>query len=697
MYTIKRITPDTSIGNSVADLNANYAAIDLWTQTIAASATFFWEPLVELYTYISPKWEQAISIVQKNSAEWIDFATTVRANSSYWIEPSSITYPTILPKTSASNVEYLKKTALTWLTNHFPISSENTIKPFHLQNKIYYVTFLFNTSENNDKMHYKHVYRECNVVSSRTLQLQCLTKYSGMAYCSNGNLDCSNYVTRCGIGARLECYFLSRAGGQGVYESNNPNDGLGGIKISNESDPGELVNQIDLDWNSKNNSSFVARIASYTDEALADYDFKSDIFLPDSEGGGTATYYHVPGGVALGSLHGLYYKKYTNTYEDSDTAFKVLKFQVSNCGWQFVDIVGNEAKVVSTIEIKPPPIAFPDGYRKTSRAIPVPAKDLVQSGTIYLPRMGSRGVLPEGINPANVYSESYMRIDSEVRAKFINRNWTASTGSPGGVGNKWVGGYATWNHADNDGKPFEEQYGIWVVPAGVYAIKIAVVGTGGLAGAVDSFAQTGGLTGGGLFNIQPAGLVINGEYVLGQPGGSVPSAYKPGLGRAGAGAAGGYIKGDPRRWFKGPGSGGGPAWGYYTMEVSPGLKFKYSMARPNSSGIINPADSWFWGGPENLGFFSDNWGGMLSQCGKNGDPVGQTYDAVPQNGQGGEFVGKLPGSPPSATMVKPGQIQPVANRFNPGQDGALGYDKDGNPAAAAGFIAIDFIPAVTPS
>lgn len=695
MYTIKRITPDTSIGNSVADLNANYATIDLWTQTIAASAAFFWEPLVELYTYISPKWEQAISIVQKNSAEWIDFATTVRANSSYWIEPSSITYPTILPKTSASDVEYLKKTALTWLTNHFPISSENVIKPFHLQNKIYYVTFLFNTSENNDKMHYKHVYRECNVVSSRTLQLQCLTKYSGMAYCSNGNLDCSNYVTRCGIGARLECYFLSRAAGQGVYESNNPNAGLGGTKITNESNPGETVNQIDLNWNSKNNSSFVTRIANYTNEALGDYDFKNDIFLAESEGGGTVTYFHVPGGTALGSLHGFYYKKYTNTYEDLNTAFKVLKFQVSNCGWQFVNIVSNDVKEVSTKEIKPAPISIPFGYRRTSKATPVTADKLVSSGTIYLPRMGSRGVLPEGINPANIYSDNYMI--SDLEEKFKNSKWTGSGGSPGGVGNKWVGGYATWNHADNQGKSFEDQYGIWVVPAGVYAIKIAVVGSGGLAGATDSFEQAGGIIGGNLFNTQGGGLVINGEYVLGQQGGSVPSAYKPGLGRAGGGAAGGFIKGDPRRWFKGPGSGGGPAWGYYMMEVTPGLKFAYSLARPNSKGIITPADSWFWGGPEDLGFFSNNWGGMLSQCGKNGDPVGQTYDAVPQNGLGGEFISKHPTLPPSAIMTKPGQIQPVANRFNPGQDGALGYDKDGQPAAAAGFIAIDFIPTVIPS
>lgn len=205
MYNFLAIKGDQHIGNSLASVNNNYVNLDLWTQNILLSANNLWQPLVDLYKNHQEDWKNSITTVQQNSALWISVATTVETNSALWIKPLTIFYPDIFEQsTSKSDI---KETLDIWINQNFPVLAEYSDTPNYIQDQEAYINvYTYNIVNSINETHNELAQTICSTTDG-TSYVNCRTYFSGMAFCSNGDMNCDGQFVNCPQTEYIECYY----------------------------------------------------------------------------------------------------------------------------------------------------------------------------------------------------------------------------------------------------------------------------------------------------------------------------------------------------------------------------------------------------------------------------------------------------------------------------------------------------------
>ena len=58
------------IGDSLDDINLNYANLDTWLTNVSLSADLYWRPMIEFFTQLKTEWKDSLTLLQQNSGIW---------------------------------------------------------------------------------------------------------------------------------------------------------------------------------------------------------------------------------------------------------------------------------------------------------------------------------------------------------------------------------------------------------------------------------------------------------------------------------------------------------------------------------------------------------------------------------------------------------------------------------------------------
>lgn len=207
MYNFTPILSTSTIGDSLPFVNANYEQLDLWTHNIQASATYLWQPLVDLYNSNFLEWENSITLLQNNSAAWISVSSTVENLSATWLKPLCIFYPDLYPVNT--DLATIKNTITLWVNQNFPILPVYSTKSHYIEgqelivyNYNYYTAKVIKNSE-------ILIDQTTCYTADGAVSVSCKNSYSGYIYCSNGDFDCTDKSVLCDKNQTVYCNFPS--------------------------------------------------------------------------------------------------------------------------------------------------------------------------------------------------------------------------------------------------------------------------------------------------------------------------------------------------------------------------------------------------------------------------------------------------------------------------------------------------------
>jgi hypothetical protein len=164
-----------------------------------------WQPLVDLYKDHQDDWKNSITIVQQNSALWISVATTVESNSALWLKPLTVFYPDIFSQDTPKNT--IKETLDIWLNQNFPVLPEYSEVPNYIQDQEAYISVYSYNIVNSIKETHNEISQTTCSTTDGTSYANCRTYFSGMAFCSNGDMNCDGQFVDCPQSLGIECYY----------------------------------------------------------------------------------------------------------------------------------------------------------------------------------------------------------------------------------------------------------------------------------------------------------------------------------------------------------------------------------------------------------------------------------------------------------------------------------------------------------
>lgn len=313
MPTTLPVSKTDFIGDSLQLMNQNYANLDKWVYNIKLSAENLWQPLFDLFLYNQDDWDNALTLAKQNSATWISFASTVETNSAKWLKPLTIFYPGIYDSKTSKPAAVVTEIG-NWLNNHFPVNNPTSTIPLYAENQEAIITNFSFTEEAISKRITQTDYTTCKTAAA-VAYARCATYASGIAFCSNGNVDCG-FTLSCPQNKTVYCQF------DFPYENlSDPETILvpGSVYYEEEGPPWEGV--------------MIAK--QNPDTTLTAGNLKGE-----------------------GRIQMSLYIDYTNRREN--TALNSLRFKVSNCAWVFDSVVGNQIK---NIPLSDTPVIYqPVGY-----------------------------------------------------------------------------------------------------------------------------------------------------------------------------------------------------------------------------------------------------------------------------------------------------------------------------------------------
>jgi len=207
-FEFTNIDPIQSIGDSLTDINLNYLNLDKWTTSIQTSADLYWKPMIELFTQKQNSWSEGVTLLHQNSAAWVDLATTVENNSAKWLQPLTLFYPQIFSTEYAiQSARAIYSTLQEWLNTRFAVLQENSDTPQYIENQEAMVWYYTNYTEKSVSNTYGLNDSTTCVTMDKDVISNCITKFHGYAYCSNGDMNCEDQTMGMDVSTHVECYF----------------------------------------------------------------------------------------------------------------------------------------------------------------------------------------------------------------------------------------------------------------------------------------------------------------------------------------------------------------------------------------------------------------------------------------------------------------------------------------------------------
>lgn len=138
------IFSEEAIGNSLSAVNANYKALEFWTNNVSFSCFQYFDPLLSFYLFYGDFWKSTITWSYSISApQRLDsFRTVVESNSASWVKPISFYYP-IIRQYNVSTLNQNLSTAFLWFKSKYPIFIGMNPVPKYAENTTAYLYCLF--------------------------------------------------------------------------------------------------------------------------------------------------------------------------------------------------------------------------------------------------------------------------------------------------------------------------------------------------------------------------------------------------------------------------------------------------------------------------------------------------------------------------------------------------------------------------
>jgi hypothetical protein len=217
MYNFLPILSSNNIGDSLDTINNNYLNLDLWTQSVEASAKYLWRPILDLFISKQEDWLSASTIFQTNSSKWESLKSTVEYASAKWLPPFSLVYPEPFPESTSSTT--VANAISSWVNAYFPPHNPVTDQVNFVEGQTVIIFDLYQSTTNKDK---KVTLASETLCSTRdtTIKADCITYYSGYVACRGTQYNCANYSPRCPSVFNVACgYYLgsSQYGGDSPY------------------------------------------------------------------------------------------------------------------------------------------------------------------------------------------------------------------------------------------------------------------------------------------------------------------------------------------------------------------------------------------------------------------------------------------------------------------------------------------------
>lgn len=238
MYNFTQIRNTNHIGDSLKTVNSNYNNLDLWTQNILLSASDLWQPLIDLYKNHQDDWKESLTIAQQNSSRWISVATTVETNSALWIKPLTVFYPDIISLTTP--VSGIKDTITSWINQNFPVLPEYIEVPNYVELHEAYIHYYYHHTPISIKETHNIIDQTTCQTQDGTAYATCRTYFTGIARCSNGDMQCDGQAVSCPLTQSVECYYNVPPLGPYI---------VGGTGFKTQSIPQDPITYIDDDGN----------------------------------------------------------------------------------------------------------------------------------------------------------------------------------------------------------------------------------------------------------------------------------------------------------------------------------------------------------------------------------------------------------------------------------------------------------------
>lgn len=217
MYNFLPILSSNNIGDSLNTLNDNYLNLDLWTQSVEASAKYLWRPVLDLFISKQEQWLNASTIFQTNSSKWESLKSTVEYASAKWLQPLSLVYPEPFPNTTNNNT--VLQILSSWVNTYFPPYNSVADKVNYVEGQTVIIFDLFQSTQNKDKKATLASETVCSTQDT-TIKADCITYYSGYVACRGTQYNCANYSPYCPRVFNVACGFFlgsNRYGGDSPY------------------------------------------------------------------------------------------------------------------------------------------------------------------------------------------------------------------------------------------------------------------------------------------------------------------------------------------------------------------------------------------------------------------------------------------------------------------------------------------------
>jgi hypothetical protein len=114
-------------------------------------------------------------------------------------------YPHIY--STSQDLSTIKNDITKWLNQNFPVSVSYKNIPYYAEKQkiiVYSYSYYINKSINSTEFLIDQT--TCNTANGISY-VNCSNQYTGIAYCSNGNLNCNDYASNCGTTGSVSCYF----------------------------------------------------------------------------------------------------------------------------------------------------------------------------------------------------------------------------------------------------------------------------------------------------------------------------------------------------------------------------------------------------------------------------------------------------------------------------------------------------------
>lgn len=255
-FEFNYIQPSLAIGDSISAINLNYSNLDEWTSNIALSAELYWKPMLAVYSQLKNNWKEGLSLLQQYSANWISVKSTVESCSAKWLEPLTLIYPDFFTRNQViSNADYVKNTLTTWLNQKFPVLVERNERPFYIENQEAIVHYFLQFSDKEIvENHLLRASTKC-LTQDQNMIVKCVEALDGIAFCSNGDMNCAGHTLESVGKEYIECYFNGVSGAQPLSGENPTGPYVNVVNAVNSSAEGAIQSNLTVVFNDIRESS----------------------------------------------------------------------------------------------------------------------------------------------------------------------------------------------------------------------------------------------------------------------------------------------------------------------------------------------------------------------------------------------------------------------------------------------------------